>query len=409
VSSSGAPVTASAPGSSAGAPQLTATASSFDGTLTAAQFTGSPVSGFSAGGTFFDVNVASSDLVAASAVQLSLQNLTPLAPLSWYNGSTFVPVLDASGNAVVADASGSATVTLTLATSPSLANLHGTYFLGGLARLSASGVNVSATAGAPFSGTLATFTPPLGTAASYTAVITWGDGSTSAGTISGTGSTLTVTGSHTYADPVNETVHVTISHKLGCTTTATTTATATVTGLGQAVQAGLAGGIGFWQNNGQALINSFNGGSTATGLSAWLAASFPNLYGANAGTNNLAGKTNAQVAAFYLTQFDLPGPKVEAQVLAAALNVYATTLSLGGTAGQAYGFTTSAAGLGARSFNVGADGAAFGVANNSTLNVYQLLAAVNQKAVGGVLYNGDATGRQEAADLFDALSQAGAI
>ena len=49
------------------------------------------------------------------------------------------------------------------------------------------------------------------------------------------------------------------------------------------------------------------------------------------------------------------------------------------------------------------------MANNTTLNVYQLLAVVNQKAVGGVLYNGDATGRQEAADLFDALSQAGTI
>jgi hypothetical protein len=217
------------------------------------------------------------------------------------------------------------------------------------APLSATGVNVSATAGAPLSGAVATFpnADPFGSAASYIALITWGDGNTSAGTISGSGSTLTVSGAHTYADAVNQTVHVTISHKVGYTTTATTTATATVTSLGQGVQAGLAGGTGFWHSgNGQALINSFNGGSTATGLSAWLAASFPNLYGAAAGANNLAGKGNAQVAAFYLTQFALPGPKVEAQVLAAALNVYATTLSLGGTAGQAYGFTVSAPGWG---------------------------------------------------------------
>jgi hypothetical protein len=409
VSSSGGPATATAAGGAGGA-QLTATASAFDGTLTAAQFAGSPVSGFSAGGTFFDVNVASSDLVAASAVQLVLQNLTPLAPLSWYNGSTFVPVLDASGNAVVADASGSATVTLTLATSPSLANLHGTYFLGSLAPLSATPVSVSATAGAPFSGTLATFTPPLGTAASYTAVITWGDGSTSAGTISSTGSTLTVTGSHTYADPVNETIHVTISHIHGYTTPATTTATATVTNLGQGVTPGLTGGIGFWHyGNGQALIQSFNGGPSTTALSAWLAATFPNLYGTSAGGNNLTGRTNTQVAAFYLTQFDLDGPKVEAQVLAVALNVYATTASLGGSAGTAYGFTVSATGLGARSYNVGSDGAAFGVANNTTRNVYELLLAVNARAVHGVLYNGDGTLRQEAADLFDALNNAGGI
>jgi hypothetical protein len=280
------------------------------------------------------------------------------------------------------------------------------------APLSASGVNFNATAGAPFSGAVATFTnaDPFGGPASYTAVITWGDGSTSAGTISGTGSTLTVSGAHTYADPVNRTVQVTISHNQGYTTTATPTATATVSNLGQAVGHGLTGGIGFWHNNnGQALIKSFNGGATATALANWLAATFPNLYGAAAVANNLTGRSNAQVAAFYLTQFGLSGPKVEAQVLAVALNVYATTASLGGSAGTAYGFTVSATGLGARSYNVGDDGAAFGVANNTTLNVYELLRAVNARAVHGVLYNGDATLRQEATDLFDALNQAGSI
>ena len=115
------------------------------------------------------------------------------------------------------------------------------------------------------------------------------------------------------------------------------------------------------------------------------------------------------MAAFYLTQFDLSGPKVEAQVLAAALDVYATTACLGGSAGTAYGFTVSATGLGARSYDVGSDGAAFGVANNTTLTVYALLLAVNQQAKNGVLYNGDAALRQEAADLFDALSGAGSI
>src|SRR5262249_13210010 len=176
------------------------------------------------------------------------------------------------------------------------------------APLSATAVNFGATAGAPFSGTVATFTnaDPHGSAASYAAVITWGDGSTSAGVISGTGSTLTVSGMHTYAAAVNEVVSVQISHVLGDTTTPTVSDTATVTGLGQGVGKGLTAGIGFWQNsNGQALLKSLNGGATATALSAWLAATFPNLYGASAGANNLTGKTNAQVAAFYLSQFNL--------------------------------------------------------------------------------------------------------
>jgi hypothetical protein len=280
------------------------------------------------------------------------------------------------------------------------------------APLSASAANFSATAGAPFSGTVATFTnaDPYGGAASYTAVITWGDGSTSAGVISGTGSTLTVTGSHTYADPVNESVSVQISHKLGYTTTAMVSDIATVTSLGQGVQSGQAGGIGFWHNNnGQALINSFNGGSTSTALATWLALSFPNLYGASAGANNLTGKSNAQVAAFYLSQFNLSGNQVQAQVLATALNVYATTASLGGNAGVAYGFTVSATGLGARSYNVGSDGAAFGVANNTTWNVYELLLAVNKKAVNGVLYGGNTTLQAQCAGLFNSLDQAGGI
>ena len=93
-------------------------------------------------------------------------------------------------------------------------------------------------------------------------------------------------------------------------------------------------------------------------------------------------------------------------MLATALNVYATTLSLGGTTAKAYGFTVSADGLGADSFNVGADGAAFGVANKTTLNVYELLTAVDGQAVSGVLYNGNKKLRNEANELFDSLNNA---
>jgi hypothetical protein len=58
---------------------------------------------------------------------------------------------------------------------------------------------------------------------------------------------------------------------------------------------------------------------------------------------------------------------------------------------------------------VGSDGAAFGVANHTALNVYQLLVAVNKKAAGGVLYGGDATLQAQCAGLFNALNQAGGI
>jgi hypothetical protein len=271
-------------------------------------------------------------------------------------------------------------------------------------QLSTSAVNFSVAAGAPYSGAVATFinADPSGSAASYTALIDWGDGTTSTGTITGTG-TLTVSGFHTYADPNSYALSVQISHYLG-EYAAMVYPTATVTTLGQSVQDGVTGGIGFWNNkNGQALINAFNGGPDSTALSNWLASVFPNHYG------YLDGYSNAQVAALYQAQFALPGSNLEAEVLATALNVYATTLSLGGTTGQAYGFTVTATGLGADSFNVGADGAAFGVANGTTRNIYELLQAVDQQAGFGVLYNGDRTLQKQANDLFDALNRAGAI
>jgi hypothetical protein len=202
------------------------------------------------------------------------------------------------------------------------------------------------------------------------------------------------------------------------TVTATDTAHATITGTSAAItvtastaiQQGQSATIGFWQGpNGQALINSFNGGASATALANWLAASFPNLYGASAGSDNLTGRTNAQVAAFYQKLFGLSAPKLDAEVLATALNVYATTSSLGGTAGVAYGFVVTAAGLGAGVYNVGSNGSAFGVANNSTLTVLTILEEANAQAVLGVLYNGNTTLRSQAVTVFDGINSAGGV
>jgi sugar lactone lactonase YvrE len=176
------------------------------------------------------------------------------------------------------------------------------------------------------------------------------------------------------------------------------------------IQPGQTAAIGFWNNqNGQALINNFNSGPTSTVLGNWLATTFPNLYGAGAGANNLTGQTNAQVAAFYRALFAEGGPKVDAQVLAAALNVYAMTTSLGGQAAAQFGFTVTVAGLGGSTFNVGSSGAAFGVPNNSTLTVFQILRAANNRAVHGILYNGDLTLRDLALTVFDGLNGAGDI
>ena len=55
-------------------------------------------------------------------------------------------------------------------------------------------------------------------------------------------------------------------------------------------------------------------------------------------------------------------------------------------------------------FSVGSWGAAVGVANNTKLNVFELLRAVNSQAKNGVLYNGNAQMQSLATNLFDELN-----
>jgi hypothetical protein len=91
------------------------------------------------------------------------------------------------------------------------------------AALTAAGRTFYGAAGHSLTAAVATFTDadPGGTAADYTAVIHWGDGATSTGTISGH---FTVTGSHTYASTGTRTVTVTITDHGGATATAASTA-----------------------------------------------------------------------------------------------------------------------------------------------------------------------------------------
>jgi hypothetical protein len=180
---------------------------------------------------------------------------------------------------------------------------------------------------------------------------------------------------------------------------------------GAAVGQGQTATIGFWHNrNGQALILALNGGSSSTQLADWLAATMPNIFGAGAGSHNLTGKSNADVAALFQSDFAQTGPKLDAQVLATALAVYATnaTLDSTGVAAQ-YGFTVSGDGGGAATVNVGSNGDAFGVANNTTLTVMDLLLATNDQAVNGVLYSGNKTRGDEANNIYTAVNGAGQI
>jgi protocatechuate 3,4-dioxygenase beta subunit len=170
--------------------------------------------------------------------------------------------------------------------------------------------------------------------------------------------------------------------------------------------------IGFWHNkNGQALLNSLNGGSSSKALGNWLASNFPKLYGSSAGNaNNLSGKTNAQVASYFQTLFGVTGMKLEAQMLATAFAVYVTSSSLaGGSYAAAYGFNVTSGGVGGEGYNIGSNGAAFGVVDGSLLTVMDILKRANDRAVSGMLYANDSTLRSMANAVFSGINQSGDI
>ena len=77
--------------------------------------------------------------------------------------------------------------------------------------------------------------------------------------------------------------------------------------------------------------------------------------------------------------------------------------------GTRYGFIVSGNGVATSTYNVGTSGAAFGVADNTVMTVMDILLAADAQAVNGVLYNGDATRRNQANNVFSAINQAGGI
>jgi hypothetical protein len=118
---------------------------------------------------------------------------------------------------------------------------------------------------------------------------------------------------------------------------------------------------------------------------------------------------NTYVAAVFQRRFALKGIKLDAQVMATALSVFATNASLGGAQASAYGFKVGVYGLGDSTYNVGSNGTAFGVANNTSMTVLNILQAADQQAVGGVLYNGNAALWKLANNVFDGINTVGGI
>ncbi len=184
----------------------------------------------------------------------------------------------------------------------------------------------------------------------------------------------------------------------------------TVNSPGTPLAHGATATMGYWHNkNGQALIKSFNGSANSTALGNWMASNFPNLFG------SFAGQTNTQVAADFLTAFGNVGGvqgNTYAQTFAVALAVYATDPSLGGgSASTGQGFTVKPGGTGSDTFNVGSNGAAFGVAKNTSLTVLQVLQILNSNfnPTTHLFYNGSQDLTSAANNVTNGINQGGDV
>jgi hypothetical protein len=97
-------------------------------------------------------------------------------------------------------------------------------------QISAVGQSVSGTEGEAVSAAVANFTDPDGAAVAgeYSAMIKWGDGAESPGTVTGSGGHFSVSGSHTYADEKEYAVSVAVADSDNSSNTATSRSRASI-------------------------------------------------------------------------------------------------------------------------------------------------------------------------------------
>jgi hypothetical protein len=146
------------------------------------------------------------------------------------------------------------------------------------AALSASGTSLTTTN--PVSGVVAHFTDadPAGTVGDYSATVDWGDGSSSGGTISASGSGFDVSGTHTYAALGPYTVHTHICDVGGSCADATTPLLvfAFPSGAGDFVVGDLSstGSVTYWGAQ-WAKVNHLSGGDAPSSFKGFAASSTP--------------------------------------------------------------------------------------------------------------------------------------
>jgi hypothetical protein len=159
---------------------------------------------------------------------------------------------------------------------------------------------------------------------------------------------------------------------------------------------------GYWASSaGQSLIGSFGGWSGSTCLSTWLAQNYGNLYGSNAGCDNLWGQNNSSVAAFCQSiEAQYGCESLEFQTLSTAIDEYATNWGLGGSIACNWGFSGSG-NIASTYENTSGSCSAFGTSSsNPWATVGSLLSFENSQASCGTLYIGNSNNHQLACNVI---------
>jgi hypothetical protein len=236
---------------------------------------------------------------------------------------------------------------------------NGTFSLSGTAAVAliVTPVNVSPLEAVSFSGTVANFTDndTSQPASNFTATINWGDGSTTAGVISGSAGSFAVSGTHTYADEGTFTVTVAVTDVANAQN-ASSTGTATVGESDVLVGTGLAitatQGVTF--NGAVATFSDTNTSNTASDFTATInwgdASTTAGVVSGGSGTFTVSGShTYTNTGTFPVTVTltdDAPGTATATATSSASVTAAAAVVpTLGGLGLLALTLLLAAAGV----------------------------------------------------------------
>ncbi len=227
---------------SPGPETATVTLSDIGGTATATASTTINVGGGALAGQFVLTSQPEHVLTPTTVATFTDANQTDnvggfTATINWGDGTTTAGSITGSNgsfsvsgtHAYADEGNESASVTITRTSDNSSITVAGTVAVTENDHFTGTGTILAETATQPFTATIATFTDTDGVepVSDLTATIAWGDGTTSAGTITGGAGSFSVSGTHTYAGVGPETATVTLSD-IGGTATATASTTINV-------------------------------------------------------------------------------------------------------------------------------------------------------------------------------------